>query len=93
MAANMSAVMNDTDKVRQLLEDALTICGLKFEPPDVNLGEYRFVPIDRKTIPRYGLGGVKGTGEGAVIEILRARSEGGPFKDLFDFVVASTRRP
>ncbi len=84
MAANMSAVMNDTDKVRQLLEDALTVCGLRFEPPDVNLGEYRFVPIDRKTI-RYGLGAVKGTGEGAVIEILRARSEGGPFKDLFDF--------
>ena len=83
MAANMSAVMNDTDKVRQLLEDSFAN-GLKFEAPDVNLGEYRFVPIDRKTI-RYGLGGVKGTGEGAVIEILRARSEGGPFKDLFDF--------
>ena len=84
MAANMSAVMNDTDKVRQLLEDSRTICGLKFEPPDVNLGEYRFVPTDRRTI-RYGLGAVKGTGEGAVIEILRARTEGGPFKDLFDF--------
>jgi len=83
MAANMSAVMNDTDKVRQLLEDSFAN-GLSFEPPDVNLGEYRFVPIDRRTI-RYGLGGVKGTGEGAVIEILRARSEGGPFKDLFDF--------
>jgi DNA polymerase III subunit alpha len=84
MAANMSAVMNDTDKVRQLLEDALTVCNLRFEPPDVNLGEYRFVPTDRKTI-RYGLGAVKGTGEGAVIEILRARAEGGPFVDLFDF--------
>ena len=84
MAANMSAVMNDTDKVRQLLEDALTVCGLRFEPPDVNLGEYRFVPIDRRTI-RYGLGAVKGTGEGAVIEILRARAEAGPFKNLFDF--------
>jgi DNA polymerase III subunit alpha len=84
MAANMSAVMNDTDKVRQLLEDARGVCGLRFEPPDVNLGEYRFVPTDRQTI-RYGLGGVKGTGEGAVIEILRARAEGGPFIDLFDF--------
>jgi DNA polymerase-3 subunit alpha len=84
MAANMSAVMNDTDKVRQLLEDARTVCGLRFEPPDVNLGEYRFVPTDRKTI-RYGLGAVKGTGEGAVIEILRARAEGGAFLDLFDF--------
>ena len=83
MAANMSAVMNDTDKVRQLLEDALQ-GGLRFEAPDVNDGEYRFVPVDRATV-RYGLGGVKGTGEGAVIEILRAREEGGPFKDLFDF--------
>jgi DNA polymerase III subunit alpha len=84
MAANMSAVMNDTDKVRQLLEDSLTVCGLRFEAPDVNAGEYRFVPVDRITI-RYGLGGIKGTGEGAVIEILRARNEGGPFTDLFDF--------
>ncbi len=83
MAANMSAVMSDTDKVRQLLDDSITN-GLSFEPPDVNVGEYRFVPVDRRTI-RYGLGGVKGTGEGAVIEILRARAEGGAFKNLFDF--------
>jgi DNA polymerase III subunit alpha len=83
MAANMSAVMSDTDKVRQLLDDSLDN-GLTFEAPDVNVGEYRFVPVDRNTI-RYGLGGVKGTGEGAVIEILHAREEGGPFTDLFDF--------
>jgi DNA polymerase III subunit alpha len=83
MAANMSAVMSDTDKVRILLDDAREL-GLMFEPPDVNTGEYRFVPVDRATI-RYGLGGVKGTGEGAVIEILRARDEGGAFTDLFDF--------
>jgi DNA polymerase III subunit alpha len=83
VAANMSAVMSDTDKVRILLDDAREY-GITFEPPDVNTGEYRFVPVDRRTV-RYGLGGVKGTGEGAVIEILRAREEGGPFKDLFDF--------
>jgi DNA polymerase III subunit alpha len=83
VAANMSAVMSDTDKVRILLDDAREY-GTAFEPPDVNTGEYRFVPVDRKTV-RYGLGGVKGTGEGAVIEILRAREEGGPFTDLFDF--------
>ena len=34
---------------------------------------------------RYGLGAVKGTGQGAVEEILRARKEGGPFQNLFDF--------
>lgn len=83
VAANMSAVMNDTDKVRILLDDAREL-GITFEPPDVNAGEYRFVPVDRRTV-RYGLGGVKGTGEGAVIEMLRAREEGGAFTDLFDF--------
>jgi DNA polymerase-3 subunit alpha len=33
--------------------------------PDVNASDYRFTPVDRKTI-RYGLGAVKGTGEQAV---------------------------
>ncbi len=82
MAANMSAVLHDTDKLRPLIEDARSN-GLSFEPPDINLGEYRFVPVDRTTI-RYGLGGIKGTGEGAINEILRAR-KAGPFADLFDF--------
>ena len=83
MAANLSAVMDDTDKVQQLFEDAKAN-GLAMLPPDVNTGEYRFVPVDRKSI-RYGLGGVKGTGEAAIESILKVRREGGPFRDLFDF--------
>src|SRR3546814_17043993 len=34
---------------------------------------------------RYGLGAVKGTGQGAVEEIIRIRNEGGPYASLFDF--------
>ncbi|KAG1375193.1 hypothetical protein G6F59_018349 [Rhizopus arrhizus] len=34
---------------------------------------------------RYGRGAGKGTGQGAVEDILRARKEGGPFLNLFDF--------
>jgi DNA polymerase III subunit alpha len=83
MAANLSAVMDDTDKVHQFHEDALAN-RLKVLPPDVNSGEYRFVPVDAKTI-RYGLGAVKGTGESAIGAITRARNEGGAFRDLFDF--------
>jgi len=82
MAANLSAVMDDTDKVHQFHEDALAN-GLKVLPPDVNTGEYRFTPVDAKTI-RYGLGAVKGTGESAIGAVLKAR-ETGPFADLFDF--------
>src|ERR1700704_1521412 len=82
MAANLSAVMNDTDKVHQFYEDSVAN-GLKVHAPDINSGEYRFVPVDASTI-RYGLGAVKGTGESAIAAILAARKDG-PFRDLFDF--------
>ena len=82
VAANLSAVMDDTDKVRQFYEDGVQN-GLTILPPDVNASQYRFVPVDRQTI-RYGLGAVRGTGEAAIGAILEARREA-PFKDLFDF--------
>src|SRR6185369_13170394 len=81
-AANLSAVMDDTDKVRPFHEDAVAN-GLVILPPDVNASEYRFVPVDRATI-RYGLGAVRGTGESAINAILEAR-RAKPFADLFDF--------
>ena len=83
MAANMSAVMNDTDKVQQLVDDAREN-RLEVLAPDINSGGYRFEPVDGRRI-RYGLGAVKGTGEGAISQIVEARITGGPFRDLFDF--------
>ncbi len=83
MAANLSAVMNDTDKVQQFHEDALAN-GMEILAPDVNSGGYRFAPVDRKRI-RYGLGAVKGTGEGAINHLIEVREGGGPYRDLFDF--------
>ncbi len=89
MAANLSAVMDDTDKVHQFHEDALAN-GLKVLAPDANSGDYRFLPVDAKTI-RYGLGAVKGTGESAIAAILAARKDG-PFRDLFDFCMRVDKR-
>jgi len=83
MAANLSAVMNDTDKVQQFHEDALAN-GLAILAPDVNSSGYRFAPVDRKRI-RYGLGAVKGTGEGAINHLIEEREQNGPYRDLFDF--------
>ncbi|MFZ5557974.1 MAG: DNA polymerase III subunit alpha [Pseudomonadota bacterium] len=83
MAANLSAVMDDTDKVQQFYEDARAN-GLTVTLPDVNASDYRFVPVDERTI-RYGLGAVKGTGEAAIAAIVAARAEGGAFRSLFDF--------
>ncbi|HEX2531590.1 MAG TPA: DNA polymerase III subunit alpha, partial [Burkholderiaceae bacterium] len=90
MAANMSLAMDDTDKIKILVEDAIDVCGLKILPPDINLSDYRFVPVGepgKKAMQiRYGLGAVKGSGQHAIEAIMAARAAGGPFKDLFDFV-------
>ena len=82
MAANLSAVMDDTDKVRQFRDDAVAN-GLTILPPDINASGYRFAPVDLKTV-RYGLGAVRGTGQSAIDSILLGRKSG-PFADLFDF--------
>ena len=44
MAANLSLAMDDTDKIKILVEDAIDVCGLKLLPPDINLSDYRFMP-------------------------------------------------
>jgi DNA polymerase-3 subunit alpha len=87
--ANMTVEMDDTDKLKVLFEDALKF-GLRFDPPDVNRGSYRFEPVS-DTVIRYGLGAIKGTGEQAIEAITRARDEGGPFLSLFDFCVRVDR--
>jgi len=82
-AANMTIEMDNTDKLKVLLEDAKKF-GIVFDPPNVNTGTYRFEPIENKRI-RYALGAVKGTGQSAVEAIVAERSAGGPFTSLFNF--------
>jgi len=83
MAANLSLVMDDTDKLKSFYDDAVAQ-GLSILAPDVNTSDYRFEPVDVKRIA-YGLGGIKGTGQAAIEAIITARKAGGPFADLFDF--------
>ncbi|MDX9718797.1 MAG: DNA polymerase III subunit alpha [Thauera sp.] len=90
MAATMSSDLDNTDTVKIFYEDTLAN-RIAVLPPDVNASDYRFVPVDRKTI-RYGLGAVKGVGEPAVRAILAARQKGGAFRDLFDFCERVDRR-
>src|SRR5678815_1905591 len=90
MAANLSAVMADTDKV-QIFHDDAKEHGLEILPPDINASEYRFIPLDAKRV-RYGLGAVKGTGEQAIQSIVAAREANGAFKDLADFCRRVDRR-
>jgi DNA polymerase III subunit alpha len=94
-AANMTVEMDDTDKLKVLLNDAKQF-GVSFEPPDVNRGVYRFEPVDDKCV-RYGLGAIKGTGQAAIEAIVAAREGlagegGGPFRSLFDFCARVDRQ-
>jgi DNA polymerase-3 subunit alpha len=88
MAANLCALMNDTDKLKELVDDCATL-GVTLRAPDINAGTWRFEPVDAKTI-RYGLGGIKGTGQSAIEAIVAARASG-PFADLLDFCVRVDR--
>ena len=90
MAATISSDMDNTDSVKVFVDDALKN-GLAILPPDVNQSGYRFVPVDHKHI-RYGLGAIKGTGDGAIANIVACREEGGAFTDLFDFCRRVDRR-
>jgi DNA polymerase-3 subunit alpha len=83
LAAVMSADIDNTDKIVTLVDE----CGhmnIDLLPPDVNVGQYKFTVNDDNQII-YGLGAVKGVGEGPIEAIIAARESGGFFVDLFDF--------
>ena len=54
---------------------------LKVVPPDVNLSNYHFTEQSGNTVV-YGLGAIKGVGQGAIEGMLAERAAGGPFADL-----------
>ncbi|MEI8657136.1 DNA polymerase III subunit alpha [Vibrio sp. Hal054] len=83
MAAVMTADMDNTEKVVGLVDECIRM-GLKVLPPDINSGLYRF-NVDETGAIVYGIGAIKGVGEGPIEAIQEARAKGGYFKDLFDF--------
>lgn len=83
-AANMSVALDDTDKLKVFFDDATQNFNIRFDLPDINEGTYRFEPIGPRHV-RYGLGAIKGTGQGAIEAIVQERVTNGPFKSFFDF--------
>ncbi len=83
MAAVMSSELDNTDKIVVFVEECRAM-KLALKLPDVNQGQYMFT-VNQQDEIIYGLGAIKGLGEGPTENILKAREEGGPFLDLFDF--------
>ena len=82
MAAVLSCDMENTDKVVSFIDECAGL-GLEVQPPDVNESSFAFTVAGPGTI-RYGLGAIKGVGEGAVEAIVGERGRGGTFRDLVD---------
>ncbi len=83
MAAVLSADMQNTDKVVTLIEECREM-KLPLVVPDVNIGAFNFTVNARREIV-YGLGAIKGLGEGPVASIIAAREAGGAFTSFLDF--------
>ena len=82
MAAVLSCDMEHTDKVVSFIDECSGL-GIEVEPPDVNASSFAFTVAGPGTI-RYGLGAIKGVGEGAVEAIVGERERSGEFRDLVD---------
>jgi len=80
MAAVLSADMDTTDKVVRIIEECRKM-DLEVISPDVNCCIFRFTVQDTKTI-LYGLGAIKGLGEGIISSIVLELANQGPYKDL-----------
>ncbi len=83
MCAVMCADLDNTDKLVPLLDDCKQL-GIPVDGPSVNRSDYRFSVVDARRI-RYGLGALKGVGQGPVEVILAEREANGPFRDIFEF--------
>ena len=82
MAALLSSIIDNTDKVVQYITNARSM-GLEVLPPSASESRYKFTVVDDQRI-RFGLGAIKGVGESAIRSIIEAREEK-PFESLFDF--------
>ncbi|HEV3386849.1 MAG TPA: DNA polymerase III subunit alpha, partial [Gemmata sp.] len=92
MAALLSSEIDDGNK-RDMLVDHIADArkmGIEVLSPDVNRGLSDFDVQNNRII--FGLTAIKGLGRGAAEEIVRAREQGGKFKDLFDFCERVDRR-
>lgn len=83
MSATMSSDMGNLEHLEILFNDARDF-GLKIENPDINESNYRFNPIDTKTI-RYAFGAIKGITELTAKAIVNERDKNGRFTSFVNF--------
>jgi DNA polymerase-3 subunit alpha len=84
MAAVLSSDMDNTDKVDIFYKETKRL-GIAIPNPNINKGFYHFTVNDQSEIC-YGLGAIKGLGQGVIDLLVSDRNQKGPYKNLFDLV-------
>ena len=82
-AASMSLDISNTDKLAVFYQDAKRF-SVPVRSPDVNRSAADFEVEDGEVL--YALGAVRNVGLEAMKHLVSVREQGGPFRDLFDFV-------
>jgi DNA polymerase III subunit alpha len=82
-AASMSLDLSNTDKLAVFHQDARKF-GITVRAPDVNVSGADFEVENGEVL--YALGAIRNVGLEAMKHLVAIRDEGGPFRDIFDFV-------
>ena len=84
MAANLTRNKDDIGEITKFMDECKSM-DISVKGPDVNESDLNFT-VNKAGAIRFGLGGVKGVGGGAVDSIIKEREKNGSFKGIFDFV-------
>ncbi len=84
MSSVLTHHLSNIDKITFFMDECKRM-GVPVLGPDVNESQYQF-SVNKNGQIRFGMGGIKGVGENAVIAIVNERKENGPYKNVFDFV-------
>ena len=83
MAAMLTSVLDNTDKVVGYINECQTGLGFQVLPPSVNESEEKFTVVGDNV--RFGLLAIKNLGSGIIQVILKEREEGGPYTSFNEF--------
>ncbi|MFZ2755600.1 MAG: DNA polymerase III subunit alpha [Atopobiaceae bacterium] len=83
MAAVLTSYMGKTEKIVHYVS-ACRHEGIDILPPDINESGKDFTAVPEGI--RFGFAGIRGVGEGVADVIIAERAQGGPFKNIVDFV-------
>ncbi|MBI3509966.1 MAG: DNA polymerase III subunit alpha [Bacteroidetes bacterium] len=84
MASVLTHNLGNIDKITFFMEESKRM-GIPVLGPDVNESEIKFA-VNKAGQIRFGMGAIKGVGEGAANAIIDERKANGPYQTVFDLV-------